>query len=155
VFPRVIVAVAIILSAVSGYAWLTADRKPDPSELTTVEGGVTRVEYAYGGKYRSLFGVKLWIDSDPNFYFYGSFMPEFKRVQALVAIGSHIRLRSPRSRHDIRSLEIDGIRLADERTVATAHHSNGNWALVMMVVFSASAIYLQRAFRSLRTTTRF
>jgi hypothetical protein len=83
VFFRAIAALAFAMSAESGYAWLTSDRVPRRDDIVVVEGAVTHVDYARTSSHSSnaVTGVRFWLPQEDKLFYYGSFLPNFRRVQ--------------------------------------------------------------------------
>lgn len=113
------------------------------------QGAVARVEYARtSGHSDAVTAVKFWLPRDGKFFYYGSFLPNFRRVKEFIVPGAAVRIETIRGVHDIWRLEVNGKTLADRDQIAKAHHDNGTWGLVMAIVMALSAAYLLRLGRS-------
>ncbi len=138
---RAVALVAFVISIAGVYAWLTSDDVPRQIDLIQVNGTVIRVDYTYD-KYRYVTGVKFWLPQEEKFYYYGSFLPNFKHVKEVVALGATVRLSTTRRKHEIWRLEVNGEALADRDQIAKAHHVNGNWGLGLALGMTLSGTYL-------------
>jgi hypothetical protein len=92
-------------------------------------------------------GVEFWLPQDDRFFYYGSFLPNFKRVEEFIVPGSIVQLDTPRGKHDIWRLEVGGEILANREQIAKAHHDNGVWGLlvsIMMLLSGAGLLWFDR-----------
>jgi hypothetical protein len=130
------------MSISAEYGWLISDRVPTQDDLVVAKGVVARVEYVRGSTHSSaLTGVKFWLPQDSEFFYYGSFLPDFQGVKDFIVPGARVRLDTIRAKHDIWRLEVAGEVLADRDQIVKAHHDNGIWGLAVAIVMALSGGY--------------
>jgi len=106
-------------------------------------GSISSIDYTYD-KYRNVANIKFRLDTAPDVFFYPSYFPNFKRTQEVLRVGTPVQITHPRDREkDVWSLRVRNEILADFEGVKQSHHSNGNWALICAVGFTAAVAVLE------------
>lgn len=149
IFRNVIVGVAWVASALMIYSWWASRTVPSESDLVTLTEQVARVDYAYDRSH-DVTGVKFWIPNDGAFFFYGSFLPNFRLVRQNMVPGTGVTFETKRDKHQIYSLRINGEMLADFNQVVEANRENGRMGLVASAVFAVAGLCLGYLLRNPR-----